>query len=92
MGTSGKSFNQTWLPALGEAASEAQFHARFLEPFTSWANTVIPEDAYVALFDFNDHGYPIFPTRINVLHSTGEELQGVMETYLNLVYGVLSFT
>lgn len=85
IGTSGKRFDRTWLPALDEATSEEQHHVKFVSPFATWADANIPVDASTQLFDFDTHGYPIFP-KVDLLRSTGEDLQDIMEVYLDKVY------
>lgn len=88
VGTSGKRFDRTWLPELGETVSEEQFQTKFVSPFATWADIAIPEDPYTQSFDLDDHGFPIFP-KVDLLRTTGEGLQGVMDGYLNDLYSAL---
>lgn len=85
MGTSGKRFNRTWLPVLDESAAEEQYHTKFVSPFLTWADNAIPVDLSTRSFDLDTHGCPIFP-KVNLLQSTGEDLQALMDGYLNKVY------
>lgn len=85
VGTSGRRFNRTWLPALDESVSEEQYHAKFVSPFLTWADNAIPADTVNQSFDCDAHGCPFFPN-VNLLRSTGEDLQVLMDEYLNKVY------
>lgn len=90
MGTSGKSFGKTWLPQLEADSVQALFKARFLDPFTDWAETVLPDDVFSRLIECDEHDYPVFP-KIDILRIPGDQMQHWVEAFLNLLYRKLCF-
>ncbi|KAE9398654.1 hypothetical protein BT96DRAFT_940041 [Gymnopus androsaceus JB14] len=86
VGTSGKRFDTTWIPALDEEACKEQFHAKFVTPFETWVDTAIPYNPVAKTISLDETGYPIFPRRVDVVRSTGEDLQNLTEAFLEILY------